>query len=246
MKKYLLIALALVMWLPSVALGYPEKLEKKNGQFIDHAGLVSKPVAQSLNKKLDEFEKATTNEFAVLILPKLDTGDVAEEVALNIFRKSGLGKKDKNNGALLVYFQQSSSGKGKLRLEIGDGLEGVMTDGESVLLLAKIAPLLREKKFDEAMTVAVDSMIAMEKGEFKAEAKDKKDEGLSTGGIILLIIIIIIIVLIISLAGIGPFIEFIFHLIGALLSGGGGGGGSSSGGGFGGGSCGGGGASFDV
>ena len=62
----------------------------------DYAKILTTEQVSALENKLEQFEKATTNEIAVVTITSLD-GDTVENVAQEIFTKWGIGKKDKNN-----------------------------------------------------------------------------------------------------------------------------------------------------
>ena len=67
----------------------------------DYAKMLSSEEVVILETKLQDFERNTTNEIAVVTVLSLD-GDTVENVAQEIFTKWGIGKKDKNNGVLLL------------------------------------------------------------------------------------------------------------------------------------------------
>ena len=75
--------------------------ERPTGFVQDYAKILSLDQVGALESKLESFERNTTNEIAVVTIPSLDD-DVIENIAQEIFTKWGIGKKDKNNGVLLL------------------------------------------------------------------------------------------------------------------------------------------------
>jgi len=151
MKKvfYLLLFLA-----PFFALAFTVP-EKPTGFVQDYAKILNIEQISTLESKLEAYEKQSTNEIAVVTIDSLD-GDTIENVAQNIFTKWGIGKKDKNNGVLLLI----SVGDRKTRIHTGYGMEGELTDiGTSYIQSDVITPAFREGKYFEGINGAVDKMI---------------------------------------------------------------------------------------
>lgn len=133
----------------------------------DPAHLLAVREAEEINRKLGELNRHYGVEMVCVLLPSV--GDaVVEEFANNLFRSWGLGSKKGNNGLLyLIVLDQR-----KQRLEVGYGLEGVLTDSRSIQLLDRYArPYFRkgeygvgilsllealDKDFDENMQELID------------------------------------------------------------------------------------------
>src|SRR3989344_6661390 len=125
----------LLLVVPVCALAFAVP-EKPSGFVQDYAGMLSPEEVSLLEGKLQEFEKNTTNEIAVVTIPTLD-GDTVENVAQEIFTKWGIGKADKNNGALLLI----SLADRKTRIHTGYGVEPYLTDlGTSYIQEGVIKP----------------------------------------------------------------------------------------------------------
>ncbi|MEK7088588.1 MAG: TPM domain-containing protein, partial [Patescibacteria group bacterium] len=101
MKKFLFLVSAFIFFVgahTSLAFDIPNKPQS----FVnDFANILSVEDKSSLENKISNFEKQTGNEITVVIIPSLD-GDTVENVAQNIFTKWGIGKKEKNNGVLIL------------------------------------------------------------------------------------------------------------------------------------------------
>ncbi len=129
--------------------------QNPTGFVQDYAGMLSADEISQLETKLQNFEKATTNEIAVVTISSLD-GDVIENVAQDIFTKWGIGKKDKNNGVLLLI----SLADRKTRIQTGYGVEGDLTDiATSYIQSDIITPAFRDGKYFDGINGAVDKMI---------------------------------------------------------------------------------------
>ena len=96
------------------------------GYVNDFAGVISIENKNNLDSYLKQLDKKTGAEVAVVTLPSLK-GNSIEDVALNIGRKWGVGKKGKNNGVVILV----ATGDKKMRIEVGYGLEGIIPDGKA-------------------------------------------------------------------------------------------------------------------
>ena len=107
-----------VLFLPLLVAAFTVP-ERPTGFVQDYAGILSSEEVAQLEEKIQNFERGTTNEIAVVTIKSLD-GDVIENVAQEIFTKWGIGKTDKNNGVLLLIALEER----KTRIHTGYGVEG--------------------------------------------------------------------------------------------------------------------------
>jgi uncharacterized protein len=129
--------------------------ERPSGFVQDYAGMLTSQQVSDLETKLENYEKNTTNEIAVVTIPSLD-GDTIENVAQEIFTKWGIGKKGKDNGVLLII----SLADRKTRIHTGYGVEGFLTDiGTSYIQSDIIRPAFRDNNYYVGINSAVDKMI---------------------------------------------------------------------------------------
>lgn len=134
------------------------------GYVSDFAGMLSSSTREDLTATLSVFRQETTNEIAVVTIPSLQ-GDDIEGYANTLFREWGIGGKEKNNGILLLISRDDR----KIRIEVGYGLEGALTDAQSNSIIQKdIIPAFRDGKYNEGVITAVGHIIDATKGEYTA------------------------------------------------------------------------------
>lgn len=148
------------MLLPLVVFAYVSPGAPK-GLINDFTGLLKDNEHQQLEEKLTAFEKNTGNEIAVVAIPNLG-GDTIENFAVKLFEEWKIGKKGKDNGVLLLVARDDR----KVRIEVGYGLEGSLTDAQSSWIIQNvITPAFRENNFYQGLNAAVDKIIAAASGE---------------------------------------------------------------------------------
>ena len=153
---------------------------------VDETGTLTSSQTNALMTKLMDFEKATSNQIIVYLISTLD-GEPIENVAVEIARKNKIGKKDKNNGALILVALKDR----KMRIEVGYGLEGALTDAiSSQIIRNDMQPAFKAGKYYEGLDKAVDDIISVTKGEYTADKKTKNE----TGSIAFVIIMFLLIV----------------------------------------------------
>lgn len=217
----------------------------------DFVGILSYWQVDSLDTFLEKYDKKTSNQIAVLIIESLK-GYSLEEFSHLVATRNRIGQKGLDNGILILisYYDR------KIRIEVGYGLEGIITDlAASQIIRQKMVPLFKDGSYYEGLKNAINAIVELlnnpELARNISESQEKKDGKWAKIGIITGIIVVIIMMM--TERG-RKILEFIFNILFLILylfilSGGGrgsrSGGGFSGGGGFrgGGGSFGGGGAS---
>ncbi|MCC6193268.1 MAG: YgcG family protein [Burkholderiales bacterium] len=145
----------------------------------DLTGTLSASDRASLVAKLAAWEQKTGNQLAVLIVPTTQPEPI-EAYSIRVAEAWKIGRKGQDNGALLVVAKNDR----KMRIEVGYGLEGVLTDVTSRRIIAEtIAPLFRQDKYAQGIDAGVDQIIAVvDKGQPLAE-KPPASKQSSRGGI---------------------------------------------------------------
>ncbi len=203
------------------------------GHVVDQANLLPADTRQALEQKLAALEQKSGIQFVVATLSSLQ-GQEIEPYSNALFRHWALGEKTKNNGVLLVVAPKEK----KVRIEVGYGLEGTLTDALSkIVIVNAIAPRFKAGDFPGGISRGVDDVITIlttDSSEWTGKPQVRADDQDSAFDAMLPFLIVALVIFIIwrsrggGHGGGGPFI----FLPG---SGWGGGGGSSLGGGFGGG-----------
>jgi uncharacterized protein len=111
----------------------------------------------ALEAKLADFERRTGNQLVVLMVPTT-RGEPIEGYSLRVAEGWKIGRKGQDNGALFVIAKDDR----KMRIEVGYGLEGVLTDVTSRRIIAEnVAPLFRQNRFGAGVDAGVDRIIAV-------------------------------------------------------------------------------------
>ena len=146
--------------LPQAALAYKNP-GAPSGFVNDFAGMIPAGERQTLESKLSAFEKSSGSEIVVAVIPSLD-GDTVENFAIELFKDWGIGKKGQDNGALLLISRDDR----KLRIEVGYGLEGTLTDATSFQIVNQtLTPAFKAGRYYDGINAATDQMMAAISGQ---------------------------------------------------------------------------------
>jgi uncharacterized protein len=141
----------------------------------DYAYMMSDSARTQLDTKLVQFANETSNQIAVVTIDSLK-GDTIENFAVKLFEEWGIGKKDKDNGVLLLIAREDR----QMRIEVGYGLEGALTDAQSYWIIQnEIIPAFQSDNYDQGITNAVDKIIAATKGEYVPSEKQTSGSNLN-------------------------------------------------------------------
>lgn len=131
------------------------------GRVVDAAGVLSGEQEQALVAKLADYEKQSSDQIVVATVPELNGQDI-ETYANQLFRAWGIGQKSENNGILLLV----APNERKVRIEVGYGLEGTMTDALSAIIIQNaIIPEFRNGNYGAGITKGVDDILQVLRGE---------------------------------------------------------------------------------
>ncbi len=159
---YLLLSFSLIFILPSNAfadVNYPDY----SGYVNDYAGILDSQWKNKIEELCTRVEEDTGAEIAVAIIDSLE-GITIEEYAVKLFEKWGIGKQKADNGILLLIAMQDR----KLRIEVGYGLEGVITDLEAGNIIDDIiTPRFKQEDYNNGAyegVAAIANEIYLDKG----------------------------------------------------------------------------------
>ena len=151
-KRLLLLFL---VFLPLVAFAYASP-GNPSGFVNDFAGVFASEEKAALETKLQSFTETTGSEIAVVTIKSLD-GDTVEDYANELFADWGIGKKGEDNGVLFLFSIENR----EMRIEVGYGLEGALTDAQSYWILQNVAvPAFREGNYYLGANGVADKIMA--------------------------------------------------------------------------------------
>jgi uncharacterized protein len=210
------------------------------GPVVDEAHLLPEDLSDQLSQKLAAYSQANGTQLVVVTLPTLN-GYPLEDYGYQLGRHWGIGQKGKNNGVLLIV----DAGEKQVRIEVGYGLEGTLTDAQSFLIIHNvILPRFRSGDYAGGITAGADTILGVLGGKQLAVAQQQVRERGGTGFLMFFILLFVLLPVLRALLGRGGggsgrmgggWLGWL--LLGMLSSGRGGGfgGGGFGGGGFGGG-----------
>ena len=133
------LAALLVVGLAGLALAAPKFPDLAGRRVVDEAHVLSPQVQQDLTAKLADVEAKTSRQLVVVTLPSLQGYDI-QDYGYQLGRAWGIGQKGQNNGVLFIVAPNDR----KVRVEVGYGLEGVLTDAlSSIILQRSVLPKFR-------------------------------------------------------------------------------------------------------
>ena len=132
-----------------------------SGRVVDEAGLLSAAARQRIDAELAALERESGDQVAVLVVQSLG-GEPLEEYSIKVAQTWKLGQKGKDNGILLLISRDDR----KLRIEVGYGLEGTLTDLRSNEIIDQvIRPRFQQGDFDGGVEQGVDAIVKVLHGQ---------------------------------------------------------------------------------
>lgn len=197
--KRLLILFGLLMWAitPATAQTFP----KLTGRVVDQANLLDAAQEAALTAKLAALETQSQRQFVVATIADLEGYDDSD-YGYRLGRAWGIGDKQRNDGLLLLVAPNDR----KVRIEVGYGLEGIMTDALSHRIIQdRVLPAFKAGDYPGGINAGVNSVITQlqlppeEAAKIAAAAgqqsRNRNDEGFPIGAIIFLLFFIFFVVL---------------------------------------------------
>ena len=146
--------------LTAVALSVPPK--PTDIPIVDQTNTLSIEQKATLAEQIAAERTKSGNQIAIVIVPSLENGSI-EEYSLDIAREWGIGTAENNNGVLLLIAKNDRL----LRIEVGTGLEGALTDVQSGRIIRDdIRPLFQQEKYFEGVQAGLTSIIEAINGEY--------------------------------------------------------------------------------
>jgi uncharacterized protein len=226
--RFALALVALLYAVPAIAAGVGFTIPPTPARYVtDNADALSENTRASLENELRAYEGATGHQIVVWI--GQTTGDVPLETWTGETADHWkIGRRGKDDGAVLFVFMQDH----KVRIEVGYGLEGALTDADSFRIITQvIRPRMRANDVDGAVSDGVAAILKTITPSYSGvsapaeEAQTQTMTGKDVGVLVILGLIFLLAIVVVMKAARG----------GYLVTGGGFGGGGFGGGGFGGG-----------
>jgi len=194
MRRAVLAALLLAL---VTAAAYALTFPPLTGRVVDQANILDAATRQSITDKLAAVEAKSGDQIVVVTLSSLQ-GTSIEDYGYQLGRQWGIGEKSRNNGALLIV----APNERKVRIEVGYGLEGALTDAVTRLIIQNaILPRFRANDFAGGITRGVDDMVQVVSGdaeEYKRRAAQRPDaapQGWNAASVLLILLVLVVIFL---------------------------------------------------
>jgi uncharacterized protein len=186
------------------ALAHALTFPQLSGRVVDDANILDAATRQALTDKLAAVEAKSGDQIVVVTLKSLQ-GTSIEDYGYQLGRHWGIGQKGTNNGVMLVVVPSEH----KVRIEVGYGLEGALTDAVTRLIIQNaILPRFRANDFAGGIRRGVDDIVQVVSGdaeEFKRRAAQRPDNTPQGVDILTLILIAFVLFAIFSaMRGSGP------------------------------------------
>lgn len=137
------------------------EVPKLTGRVVDRAGVLDARSKAAIASRLEAYERETGHQFAVLTIPSLE-GDSLEEFSIRVVEAWKLGREKKDDGLLLLVVTEDR----KVRIEVGYGLEGNITDAFSSRVIRNIlTPAFRRRAYAEGIDAALVALMRAESGQ---------------------------------------------------------------------------------
>ena len=155
------------------------------GRVNDQAGLLDDGFEGQLEERLRLLEEETGAQVAVLTIPSLE-GDPLEDFSIRVVETWKLGRADTDDGVLILVARDER----RMRIEVGYGLEGVLTDAQSGRIIDHLmAPRFREGDFNGGVGAAVEAVSSAIRGEpVELPEKPAQSSGINPAAFIFLLI----------------------------------------------------------
>ncbi len=198
MSKWTLLIILILLLPVASAVNYPLK-----GFVTDDANIIDPNYEAKITQLAQQIEKEDTVEIAVVTVNSLE-GESIEMYAVNLFEKAGIGKKDKDNGLLILVVCCEKEDRG-YRFEVGYGLEGYITDSMYVNIGKRIIePNFKNGEYGKGIYESMVVIQGLVKGneevrsQYSMPQTGRLEEEVDWELVIFIVIILIIILMSVS------------------------------------------------
>jgi uncharacterized protein len=146
--------------------------------FNDYAQVVRPATAVSLNDRLANFERETSNQIVVVIFPSWPADLVFDDYAQELFRAARIGQQGRDNGVLVLVSIKDH----KIRIHTGRGLEGALPDILCIRIIRdEFAPQFRTGNYDAGFQQGLAAIMAAAKGEYQGNGRTAAQQPTNRG-----------------------------------------------------------------
>ncbi len=188
-RGWLALLTAVILFLPVVAQAL--EVPPLKGRVNDHGNMLSAATERHLDQVLEALEASDSTQIVVLTIESLE-GDSLEGFSIRVAEQWRIGQKGLDNGAILLIARADR----KLRIEVGYGLEGRLTDLVAGRIIRDIiVPRFKAGRIDDGVMAGVQAIVETVRGEFTipATAPRERNPGAQSGnGIFGLMLVIFI------------------------------------------------------
>ena len=134
----------------------PNPRQVNNTWVTDNANILSDSTETQLNQMISDLEAKNGSEIAVVTVPDTKPSATPKAFATELFNFWGIGKKGKNNGALLLI----SSGERRVQIETGSGIQSILPDAKAVgIIETEITPRFKQQDFDGGTVAGTKALV---------------------------------------------------------------------------------------
>jgi uncharacterized protein len=171
-RTFLTAALVLLLALAGTAHAAEPNFPALTGRVVDEAGVLSAATKSGLTQMSADFERSSGGTQVVVVTLKSLQGLAIEDFSNQLFRHWGIGQKGTNNGALLVV----APSEHRVRIEVGYGLEGTLTDALSRTIIERdITPAFKRGDLNGGVLAGTASITRVLGGDAKSVAARPAD-----------------------------------------------------------------------
>jgi len=156
------------------------------GRVVDDAHILSQSTIEEINSSLSAYENGTSNQVVVVTLPSLQ-GTSIEDYGYQLGRYWQIGQKEKNNGVLLILAPKEH----KVRIEVGYGLEPLLTDAiSSTIINSIIVPNFHSGNIEQGVVLGTKAIISVLGGNSIPAEYMQSTDNLSPTEIVLILLFV--------------------------------------------------------
>jgi uncharacterized protein len=186
-----LLLFSFLLFFVQPAFGKAVNVPALTGRVNDYASMISPQARAVIEGKLKALEEAESTQIVILTVPSLE-GEPIEDFSIKVAEAWKIGQKGKDNGILLIV----SKNDRKMRIEVGYGLEGRLTDLQSGRIIDEvIKPAFKSGNYDSGFISGVDALIASVKGEYQASKSKKVERNAPSIPLVFIILVVLFLVI---------------------------------------------------